>query len=368
MAVRRINGSWYIDFRNREGVRIRKRVDGTKRDAERVLASEKAKDLEGRMGMFTTSRSFKDLTQEYMRYSKANKAASSVELDEKALERLQKRLPVDAPISRITPALMLRFIEARKKDKAARKGGKLSVRTINIDIVIIKAALNKAVEWGWIPHSPLSTFKKLKGESSGRLRFLSQDEVRALLAISEGSMRNMFIVFLGTGMRRGELVNLQWIDVDLQRRMIRVGPDAKTGFTTKNRRERFIPMSNEVHKALKTERRLSRGNYVFVNGNGNQWNNNLPRTVKKIFKKAGIIDASIHTLRHTFASHLAMQGVDIPSIQKLMGHASISVTMRYSHLSPEHLRDSIMNLNFTGAASTAPNEEAKPKRQKRRSR
>ncbi len=339
MTVRWIQKAWWVDFYRRDGVRIRRRVGTNRRDAERIEALERTKDLHAKAGIFDDSRRLRDLVATYLEYSHVRKAASSIRLDTACLGRLTGTVPADIRIADVSPELIERYIRRRLKDD-------VSIRTVNLDIVMIKAMFNRAVDWGWLPQSPISRVKKLRGESGGRLRFLSRDECRALLAVAQGQLRYMLLTFLGTGLRRGEMVNLKWQDVDLARRIIRVGSDPESGFQTKSRKERFVPITDELHDTLTARRRESSGPYVFSTGTGTRWLNNLPREIQKLYEKAGIEDANIHTLRHTFASHFVMEGGDLPTLQKILGHSSITLTMRYAHLAPDHLMRSMKDLRF----------------------
>ena len=103
---------------------------------------------------------------------------------------------------------------------------------------------------------------------------------------------------------------------------------------------RELPMNDIVHRALLAVRKKADSPWVFCKRNGERYGN-----VRKAFetarKRAGIVDFRFHDLRHTFASHLVMAGIDLKTVQELLGHKSFEMTLRYAHLSPEHKKRAI---------------------------
>ena len=135
------------------------------------------------------------------------------------------------------------------------------------------------------------------------------------------------IVALNTGMRKEEILSLKWKDVDYRIRTISI-------LDTKNGESRELPMNDIVYRILLAVKKTDRP-WVFCKKDGERYGN-----VRKAFegarKRAGIVDFRFHDLRHTFASHLVMAGVDLRTVQELLGHKSFEMTLRYAHLSPEH--------------------------------
>jgi integrase len=177
---------------------------------------------------------------------------------------------------------------------------------------------------------------------------LTLEECERLLKTSPPDLYPIFFTFLHTGMRKAELENLVWADVDLKRRRILIR--AKETWKPKTG-EREIPMSDDLHDLL-SEQKKNAGDkadteYVFpILGSGRS-HNYIRTELIKIGQEAGIRELTrVHTLRHTFASHLVMQGVDLPTVGKLMGHTDIETTMIYSHLAPEHLANAVTKLPF----------------------
>ena len=215
--------------------------------------------------------------------------------------------------------------------------------TINTELNTIKAALNRAVALGYLPRNPCREVKKLKTPRK-QVRFLSSDEVRKLLEAGNGRMRPIVETFLYTGLRRDELTNLTWADVDLQRRVVAV--QAKDGWHPKDYEVRHIPMAPRLHELLKSLPRKDNPWVFSTSNDGPHLGHILSRDFRKLLKFCGIKGASLHTLRHTFASHLVMKGTDVYTVQKLLGHSSIKTTEIYAHLAPDFLKAAVQKLEF----------------------
>ena len=216
-----------------------------------------------------------------------------------------------------------------------------SIATCNRYIAIIQACFTKAYEWNFINEDKLKIIrkvKKLKGEI-GRLRFLSKEEIRALLANCEPHLYPIVFTALNTGMRKSEILNLKWDNVDLKHGLILLEK-------TKNGERREIPINEplkQLFKQLFTNRRLNT-EYVFVNPETGKRYIDLKRSFHSACKKAGIRDFRFHDLRHTFASQLVMNGVDLKTVQELLGHKTIKMTLRYAHLSQAHKKEAVKAL------------------------
>lgn len=177
--------------------------------------------------------------------------------------------------------------------------------------------------------------------------FLDFEESQRLLDASDGEWRTMILVALRTGLRFGELLALRWQDVDLVAGRIVVRQNWVLGQigTPKSGHAREIPLGEEVLKALKSHRHL-RGPLVFCTMASEVFTVGEPRYwLTRFCRKAGLREIGWHTLRHTFASHLAMRGAPLKAIQELLGHATIQMTMRYAHLAPEVARDAVRLLD-----------------------
>jgi integrase len=181
-----------------------------------------------------------------------------------------------------------------------------------------------------------------------RTDYLSSDECEILLSHAGGVIREMILMALRTGMRQGELKGLQWSSIDWENRVLIVNNSycdrEKNIGPPKNNRIRSIPLDADLYEIL--YRRKNAIGYVFTNAKGKPLNHSwLSYHLTKVYTRAGLRRVSWHMLRHTFASHLAMKGVPLNAVQALLGHSTIVMTMRYSHVAPSTMRAAIELLN-----------------------
>ncbi len=213
----------------------------------------------------------------------------------------------------------------------------------------LKAAFNKAKEWGYVKENFFVKVKLPKRQKTAPA-FINSDQLSAISNhIEEAVVRNAVIVGFYTGMRLNEIVNLKWKNVNLTTRIITVGDEE---FITKGREQRFIPVSDEALKALLEQRGKMNAipigdSFVFCKSNGEKFTgDHFSRRFKSACKKTGIDKAiHFHSLRHSFASNLVQQGVSLYKVKELLGHASITTTEIYSHLNIDTLRDAISKLD-----------------------
>jgi len=231
-------------------------------------------------------------------------------------------------LSAITPAVV---VEARDRlaAKQSRLGKQLAGATVNRHLAALSALFKAAIkEFHWTKTNPVTSVSKRK-EAKGRERFLSEPERRALLDACDASpcsaLGPIVRLALATGGRRGELLSLQWANVDLERRTLRF-------LDTKNSESRTVPLAPTAVATLRAWRsgRVPAG-VVFpfkVSALEDAWH--VARDA------AGLGDVRFHDLRHTAASYLAMSGASLMDIAAVLGHRTLSMVKRYSHLSEQH--------------------------------
>ena len=172
-------------------------------------------------------------------------------------------------------------------------------------------------------------------ENNSRLRYLSREEADRLLFHCIDYLKPIVIAALYTGMRKGELINLRWGQVDLVNDVILLSQA-----DTKNKERRELPINNTVKQAFKGLIRSTKTDLVFWRKEGRDM-----KYIRKAFagacKRAKIQDFKFHDLRHTFASWLVQQGTPIKTVQELLGHKSLTMTMRYAHLAPDNRKDAV---------------------------
>jgi integrase len=222
----------------------------------------------------------------------------------------------------------------------------LARKTINNRLTIFRKCICTAYEWLALPGAPPKvTWLKCPPHLAD---YLSPDECNLLLSHASGINRDMILTAMRTGMRQGEIKALQWASIDWQNQSITVQHSRcdYTGELTspKSNRLRHIPLDVDVYEML-LKRKKDTG-YVFLNEKRQPFDAQcLKRRLARVQQKAGLRKIGWHTLRHTFASHLVMRGVPMNAVQMLLGHSSITTTMRYAHLAPSTLRAAVDMLN-----------------------
>lgn len=201
-----------------------------------------------------------------------------------------------------------------------------------------------------IPTNPFDKVDRIK-KAKHLPRFLLEDEVHRLLSAVDHYKvstrlrdRAILRVLLFCGLRRSELFKLDWMDIDFSTGTILIRQ-------SKGEKDRVVPMNSEVNNALweYLQSRLPiNSQVVFTNRYGNRMKgNNLMRVLRKITKKAGIQkNVTAHLLRHSFATLLIKLGVDIVTLQELLGHADLSTTQIYAHTSSERKAQAVEKLSW----------------------
>lgn len=325
---------WYLDYAV-DGRRLRKRVGRSKKLADLALADIQVKLERKELGFQAKDKGLAAFIEEYLAYSKSNKARQSYERDTFIIKNFTGFIQADK-LSAVTPAKLEAY-------KVHRREGGAKLTTVNRELNTIKAMFNKAVAWGSLAQNPAKSVQKFR-EPRRQVRYLSKEEVRAILKAADERLRPILEVFLHTGLRRDELIHLSWADIDFKNRALSV--QAKDGWHPKDYEARHIPLTPRLKEVLGELPRKGDGP-IFTNGSGNPLNGIvLSRTFRVLLRRSGIKHASIHTLRHTFASHLIMSGADLYTVQKLLGHSSIKTTEIYAHLAPDYLRSALERLEY----------------------
>ena len=318
MGVYKRGTTWYIDY-YAGYKRRREKIGPSKRQAETVLKKRMVQVAENRFLEVEKCEKirFEEMTELYLEnYSKPNKKSSR--RDVTSINNLEPFF-AGKYLHEITPLDMEKYKRRRR--------GKVSNATVNREVACLKHIFTKAIEWGIVQKNPGKKVKLLQ-ERNTRLRYLDEKEIRRLYDACAEHLKPIVIVALNTGMRKEEILSLKWKDLDYRSRTISI-------LDTKNGESRELPMNDIVYRALLDIGKKTGGPWVFCKKNGERYGN-----VRKAFggarKRAGIVDFRFHDLRHTFASHLVMAGVDLRTVQELLGHKSFEMTLRYAHLSPEH--------------------------------
>jgi integrase len=220
-------------------------------------------------------------------------------------------------------------------------------KTVNNALSVLSTVLKKAVEWNVVEEMPCSI--KLLKTDKPKVGFHSFEEFERLVVSAENwEWRSLLIVLLGgeAGLRCGEMIALEWKDIDFSLGQISVQRSDWEGQVTspKGGRSRVVPMTDRLCNALKAHRHL-RSARVLCRSDGRPLTRQIVQTkVATPAKRAGV-RKGVHVLRHTFCSHLAMRSAPPKAIQELAGHTDFVTTQRYLHLSPSVLNSAIALLN-----------------------
>jgi integrase len=259
----------------------------------------------------------------------------------------------DTQLAKITTFDVERYKKLRGSELVVRPngpGGKPTVgsetkpATINRELAALSHLFSKAVEWGWVDHRP-ATIKRLK-EESGRIVYLTVDQIERLLKLAEGDQNLQIYPFikigLDTSMRKTEILSIRRQDINLHQLVIYI-PKAKAG-------AREQPMTAKLGEYLAT--------YIGTLLPGEQWlfpspkakkghTVNLDKPFRRCVLAAGLDAKQVvrHTLRHTAITHLVQAGVDLPTVKRISGHKNLSMVERYSHQNGAHIQTAMDKLS-----------------------
>ena len=357
--------SWYIDIRVK-GLRYRKKIGASRKIAELALKDAEVKAARDEFGFTKNDIGVEKLIERFLEYSGVNHSPATTKRYASTLEAfkafLNEKYPKNRLLSQMSPEIVEQYKIWRKNSWVnpngrpvesedqimgyTRKGARSM--TINFELKVLTNLFNVAINWGYLRDNPTKRVKRLKVTDAKPVRFLTRRECKRLLAACPANLYPIYFTFLNTGMRKSELVHLEWTDIDFKRRKVKV--QGKEFWKPKSN-EREIPMNDQLRDLLKVHREQNRhglkSNFVFPHKDSGKTRIKLRDKLIKIADKAGIEGLTkLHTLRHTFASHLVMSGVDLPTVKRLMGHSDIQTTMIYAHLAPDHLADAVNKLSF----------------------
>lgn len=250
----------------------------------------------------------------------------------------------------LVPALGRRRLDAITTEAVQQLKHRLrhrSPKTVNNVLSVLNVLLKQAIEWGVISQMPCAIrLLRTPKPASGFHDFSEFEQLvdAARLTVWQAHV----IVLLGgeAGLRCGEMMALEWSDVDLNKRQLCIRRSEWKGHVTapKGGRVRYVPMTTRLAQALADYRNL-RGRRVLTTGSGQSFTQKMVQDrVRWAARRAGV-PAGVHVLRHTFCSHLAMRGAPARAIQELAGHQDLTTTQRYMHLSPSAIEGAIRLLD-----------------------
>lgn len=304
------------------------------RDAKRWAVQTEAAIREGRYFKTVEARrhTLSELIERYIEEILPQKPRSSADV----LRQLTwwKEQLGSLALDDISPA---RLAEAKLKlsKGTTPRGTRRAPGTVNRYIAALSHVFTIATkEWQWVQDNPMRVVTKLK-EPRGRVRFLSDDERTRLLNACRNCASPVLLpivtVAIYTGMRREEILELTWTNVDFERTRALI-------YKTKNDKPRAVPLAPPVMDALKECQRTRRSDtdLIFPSPEIPDQGIEIGKTFPKAVARAGITDCHFHDLRHTAASYLAMSGASLQEIAEILGHKTLSMVKRYAHLTEQH--------------------------------
>ena len=298
---------WWIEYTGTDGKRRQESTKTTlKTEADYLLAKRRKESMEGVIvPLRKKDISLKDFSVIYLEWARNQRSYQTKEDRIRLLLREFEKFNLgDFTVESLESYMSRRLSEGRKP------------ATINRAIATLKHMLTKAVEWEKVDEDKVKKVKKVKllKENNTRTRFISQDECRKLVDSCAPYLKPIVQTALFTGMRKQEVLGLTWDRIDLTHGYIELDK-------TKNGEKRHVPISSALRPVLEelAASNLDGCKYVFHDKEGRRYQD-VKRGFPGACKRAGIRDFTFHDLRHTFASHLVMSGVDLPSVGKLLGH------------------------------------------------
>jgi integrase len=349
MGVRKLKHAWWVDFQI-DGVRYRKRSPENSRSGavayETIVRQRLARGEPIRQSAKEPEPTFEEFSWRWFNtYVKSNNKHS---------EQLSKKYALSSSLVPFFGHMPVRQIKSYdiERYKAQQLQHGFKNKTIANRLTILNKCLVTAYEWLELEGAP-PKIKWLRW-APPEVDYLSPDECKLLLSHAEGTIFEMVLMALRTGMRQGELRALQWSSMDWLTRSVAVrhsrDDHQRLLVPPKNGRTRHIPLDTDVYTLLHARKRGT--GYVFLASDGQPFTSDrLHDAMQRLLRQAKFRRIGWHTLRHTFASLLAMRGVPLPAIKELLGHATITTTMRYAHVSPSTLRAAIEMLNPRAAVN-----------------
>jgi integrase len=317
---------WWVSYIDASGNRIRRKTAAhTRTQAMQVLSAIRTQEERARtLGVRPASEiTTETLFERFTRHQKTRLRPTTFERLGGILETLKTQLPAQAKA--INKRAVAVYIETRSESVAPG--------TVAKEISTLKHCLRLAVEWGLL-HDNAASGARLPKLPAGRTRYLTPGELRAALESAPNWLRAPMAFAACTGVRRGEMLSLRWMDVDLEHRRLYLRE-------TKNGNLRVLPLSEAALSVLNSLPMGGSSDAVFADVDPAR----LSVYTRRVFARLGITDASFHTLRHTSASWLVQQGVDLYAVGQLLGHKTPRMTQRYAHLSPEYMAGAVGKLD-----------------------
>ena len=344
------NGKWYYLFMlNKERRHGLCPGASDKKEAEKFENAIKFRLAQQQNGMLPRDEKkvkLSTLKKLYEKYAINNK--KSYDRDVYTLKVISQYFGEDAIVQEITPIKIEDFKCYLKAERAVKNS------TINKYLMLLSKMFKIGIDNEILHKNPIEKVNKLR-EDNHKIRYLTIDEEKRLFKEIEKEyevldrytrikkivkpylyLKPIVITALQTGMRRGEILNLKWSNIDFEQGFIEL-------LETKSGKSRKIPLSKTLKETLLKQK--NNYEYVFINPKTKLPYTTIKKSFRKVLEKAHIKNFRFHDLRHTVATRLATKGIDLTVVQEILGHSKITTTQRYAHPVPQRKLEAIDVLN-----------------------
>ncbi len=327
------NGIYYLFYRDdnnrrqKVSTRARRKSDALKFLQTFKIESEKRK----------APKLFSKYMVQFLEYSKSNLREGTIGIYERTRD-IFLRLIGDITLERLTPYHWDRYQSSRLQE--------VSPVTVNIELRALRGAISKAYRWKMINQHPFALLPLCRVPEQYPEYFTKEEFSAFYSAIKEDWFKDVIQFAVLTGMRRSEITNLRWKNIDLEKKTIQV--ESGPSFRTKAGKKRIVPIHTTLLPMLQGRFRDDPEQLVFTFNERKIAENLVTHKFEKILSVSGIKKQCLHfhSLRHTFASWLVQDGVPLYEVQRLLGHSTITVTEIYSHLQPCQLHNAVNKIRI----------------------
>jgi len=330
---------YFLSWVDGQGKRHKCKAQGsTLGEARAELEAERTRALQAKILGFLPpgKETFAEVARRYLAHQRPR-------LSEK--EYARQALVVSQHLEPFFPGKIAEIRRADIQRYITDRSGKVGPATVRKELNVLKHLLALAVEWEVIPFSPAHGVKSPKAPP-GRVRYLQPTELRVLLTCCPDWLRPVVGLAVSTGMRRGEILGLRWLDLDLAHAHLLLPQ-------TKNNEGRIVYLNQLALGVLASLPRcvnFKSTERPFAALTGEQ----VSVAFQRACQKAGIADFRFHDLRHTAASWLRMSGADIHTVAQILGHKDLRMAARYQHLSPAFLAEAVRRLDAVFSFESPP--------------
>lgn len=320
------NGIWYI-LQKSDG-RTRWKSTGC---TEKSEALKRLTEFKGITKEKPAPNRLSEFVNDFLSYAKSTYAKASIDIFLVALRNLLT-LTGDCKLT----AISYKHVDLYKATRLKA----VSPVSVNVELRSLRTLFNLAQRWNLIESNPFVKVQLVRIPEVMPAFFTKETFQRFLDAMGNHHLRDLFVFAVLTGLRRGEILNLKWTDVDFERRVAQI--QSSVNYRVKAGKRRIIPLSDSAVKLLESRKVNARCEYVFDYRGRQILGNHMTHVMKKYVIKAGL-DRRLHphSLRHTHATWLVMNRVSIYEVKELLGHSSVTMTSRYSHLVSSELHDAV---------------------------